>query len=167
MKLASRLSSFLSVLALSVSTVCLAPSVARATEQVPFRAAYDTEFALTVNFPIGSVAVIGSGLGTHLGAFVLANTSQTVNLLTGDAVARYEFTAPNGDVLVANFQFIAVPTPTGFVFNGVWQADGGTGRFVGATGAGWVDGRADFTGPGVGIGHVEMGGTISSPGSLK
>jgi hypothetical protein len=134
---------------------------------VPFRAAFNTVFESTVKFPIISVHVTGDGEVTHLGQTAIETTDQVVNLLTGAATATYHLTAANGDEVVAELDFVAVPTQTGFTFTGTWEITGGTGRFTNASGSGTIEGRAEFTGPTNGVGSFTMIGTISSPGSLK
>jgi hypothetical protein len=153
------------ILALAAGTFTLTPAKALAGDQVPFKTGFDTVAHITVNFPIASVAVVGGGLASHLGAMTLETTDQTVNLITQLGTATYYFTAANGDVIEAKFFFTSLPTATGVSLDGVWTITGGTGRFVGASGSGTTQGRVDFTGPDTGVGHVTMDGTLSSPGS--
>jgi hypothetical protein len=148
-------------------TLVFAPQPSIAGDQVPFRADFNTVFESTVNFPIVSVHVTGDGEATHLGRTAIETTDQVVNLLTGAATATYHFTAANGDEVVVELDFLALPTPTGFTLTGTWAISGGTGRFTNASGSGTIEGRADFTGPTGGVGQFTMIGTISSPGSLN
>jgi hypothetical protein len=152
---------------LAAVTLVFAPQPATAKDQVPFHAAFNTVFESTLNFPIISVHVTGDGEATHLGRTATETTNQMGNILTGATTATYHFTAANGDEVVAEFDFVALPTPTGFTFTGTWEITGGTGRFTNASGSGTLEGRADFTGPTNGVGSFTMIGTISSPGSLK
>jgi len=152
---------------LAAVTLVFAPQPATAKDQVPFHAAFNTVFESTLNFPIISVHVTGDGEATHLGRTATETTNQMGNVLTGATTATYHFTAANGDEVVAEFDFVALPTPTGFTFTGTWEITGGTGRFTNASGSGTLEGRADFTGPTNGVGSFTMIGTISSPGSLK
>ena len=152
---------------LAAVTLVFAPQPATAGDQVPFRADFNTVFESTINFPFVSVHVTGDGEATHLGRTAIETTNQVGNLLTGATTATYHFTAANGDEIVAEFDFVALPTPTGFTFTGNWEITGGTGRFTNASGSGTLEGRADFTSPTGGVGQFSMIGTISSPGSLK
>jgi hypothetical protein len=152
---------------LAAVTLVFAPQPATAKDQVPFSAAFNTMFESTLNFPIISVHVTGNGEATHLGRTATETTDQEGNLLTGATTATYHFTAANGDEVVAELDFVALPTQTGFTFTGTWEITGGTGRFTNASGSGTIEGRADFTGPTSGVGQFSMIGTISSPGSLK
>ena len=152
---------------LAAVALVFAPHPASAKKQVPFRAAFDTVFESTVNFPIVSVHVTGDGKATHLGRTAIETTDQEVNLLTGASTATYHFTAANGDELVAEFNFLALPTPTGFTLIGDWEITGGTGRFTNASGSGTLEGRADFTSATGGVGHFTMTGTISRRGKVK
>ena len=151
--------------ALAVAAILVAPASAQAGDQVPFNVTFDTVAESTVNFPIARVEVVGEGVATHLGAMTVETTNQTVNLITGAGTATYYFTAANGNVVVAEFVFTATPTPTGLALNGSWEITGGTGRFAGASGSGTTQGNVDFISATVGLGHVTMDGTISSPGS--
>jgi hypothetical protein len=152
---------------LAAVALVFAPQPASAKRQVPFRASFDTVFESTVNFPIVSVHVTGDGKATHLGRTTIETTDQVVNLLTGTATATYHFTAANGDEVVVEFDFLALPTPTGFTLAGNWEITGGTGRFTNASGSGTLEGRADFTSATGGVGHFTMTGTISRRGKVK
>jgi hypothetical protein len=149
--------------------VLLAANIAqpsRADEQVPFRAEYQTQFTVEVAFPIATVSATGEGKATHLGWIGVQSINESVNLLTGEGTAAYEFTAANGDTLKVTFIMIAVPTSTGLAVSGTWQMTEGTGRFAGATGSGEYSAGADFAGPDFGSVHVIMDGSISPPGAL-
>jgi len=165
MKLGQRILKSIACVALLV--LASTTSSARAGEQVPFRAEYETQFTVAVNFPIASVSALGGGKATHLGRMVVESISETVNLLTGEGIASYQFTAANGDTITVEFVLIAVPTPTGLAVSGSWEITAGSGRFAGASGLGKYTARADFAGPDFGVVRVRMDGSISSPGSLK
>jgi hypothetical protein len=152
---------------LAAVTLVFAPQPAIAKDQVPFRADFNTVFESTLNFPIINVHVTGDGEASHLGRTAIETTDQMGNVITGATTATYHFTAANGEEVVAEFDFVALPTPTGFTFTGTWEITGGTGRFTNASGSGTLEGRADFTSPTGGVGQFTMIGTISSPGSLK
>jgi hypothetical protein len=152
---------------LAAVTLVFAPQPATAKDQVPFRADFNTVFESTLNFPFISVHVTGDGEATHLGRTAIETTDQVGNVLTGATTATYHLTAANGDEVVVEFYFLALPTQTGFTFAGTWEITGGTGRFTNASGSGTIEGRADFTSATGGVGQFTMIGTISSPGSLQ
>jgi hypothetical protein len=68
---------------LATVTLALAPQPIRADDQVPFSAAFVTEFQSVVEFPIAHIAVVGRGRALHLGAATAVTADQAVNLLTG------------------------------------------------------------------------------------
>jgi len=152
---------------LAAFTLAFAPQSARAGEQVPFRAAFITEFESVVEFPIAHISVIGQGRALHMGATTAVTTDQAVNLITGEATATYTLTAANGDTIVLELEFQATFLPGGVTFEGSYSVAEGTGRFAGVTGGGSVSGSATFTGPSNGVGSFTVAGTISSPGSLR
>lgn len=156
-------------LALAISALVLAPSAVRAGAQVPFRASWDAQIAITpLAPPLVAVSGLGTGHGTHLGAMTAHSIAEVVNLATGEGAASYRFMAANGDEVFVNFIFWAIPTsPTAFSIHGVWEVTDGTGRFDGATGAGTYAGQVEFTGPASAAGHFNLKGSISSPGSLR
>jgi hypothetical protein len=84
-------------------TLAFAPQLAWAAEEVPFRAAFITEFESVVEFPIAHISVIGEGQASHMGATTAVTTNQEVNLSTGEATATYTLTAANGDNIVLEF----------------------------------------------------------------
>jgi len=89
----------------------------------------------SVNPTTDSVLVSGTGNATMLGEFTVS-VPHLVDLPTRTAAGRYEFTAANGDTVIAEFTGQAQPTATpGFIYI-VETATivGGTGRFAGATG---------------------------------
>lgn len=151
--------------ALAVGVFAVTP--ARAGDQVPFKATFDTVAHSTINFPIATVEVVGEGVATYLGTMTTETSNQAVNLITGAGTATYSFAAANGDAFVAEFVFTATPTPSGLALGGSWTVTSGTGRFAGASGSGTTQGTVDFLSPVLGVGHVTMTGTISSPGSLN
>src|SRR5882724_4504951 len=93
------------IMCLAVSLLAMAALVfttqpAQADEQVPFRAAFTTEFESVVEFPIVHIDVVGEGKATHLGKTTVVTTDQAVNLNTGRTSATYTFTAANRDTVV-------------------------------------------------------------------
>jgi hypothetical protein len=149
----------LSLSGLSLS-IAAPPAVA-----VPFRASYEVDLQAEINLPIATVTSTGSALATHLGRVAARSVEETVNLATGEGVATHEFTAANGDVILVDFIFTAIPTSeTEFDVSGTWQISGGTGRFENATGSGSYSGLVQFTSATTATGHFEMEGTMSLPG---
>jgi len=157
------------LLALALAALALAPSVTQAGDQVPFRAIWDAQIEITpLSPPLVAVSGSGEGRATHLGRMTAQSIAEVVNLATGEGAASYRFTAANGDEVLVNFVFTAIPiSATAFSIQGVWQVTGGTGRFDGASGSGTYEGQVEFTGPASALGQFELEGTISSPGSLK
>jgi len=170
MKLSHRILNLIkgaALLALAAAAIAVAQPQAHANDQVPYRAKYDTQFETVVNPPIAEVFATGVGRATHLGRMDVQSIEETVNLATGEGFARYRYIASNGDAIEVEIDFNVAPTPAGFASSGTWQITGGTGRFDGASGSGVLTGQIEFTGPNSGKAHIEMDGTISSPGSLN
>ena len=141
---------------------------ARAENQVPFHTSYHLALQMTVEPPFGHITSEGTAQATHLGSVTARAIHETVNLLTGEGVATHAFTAANGDIILVEFRFLAIPTsPTLYSVTGFWEISDGTGRFEGASGSGSYEGQVDFTSPATANGSFTMQGTISSPGSLK
>lgn len=95
----------------------------------------------------------GTGQMSRLGRVEYVLTQCTyVDPMTGPtSLGTVTFTAANGDVFVVvqrmNGTLIGDgPEPTAFTVLGTWDVDGGagTGRFVGATGSGTLDGYGDI-----------------------
>src|SRR4051812_46914986 len=104
---------------------------AAAGEQVPFKGRFEGVVTITpLAPPFVSVLVEATGNATHLGRFALA-IPHVVNRATMNAMGSYEFTAANGDMLLADFTGHATPTPIPGVLSIVENATitGGTGRF--------------------------------------
>jgi hypothetical protein len=151
-----------------LSASVAAPPSDHAAEAVPFHATYTLDLEMAVIPPIASITSSGSALATHLGRVAARSVEETVNLATGEGVATHEFTAANGDVILVDFIFTAIPTsPTLFTVTGSWEISDGTGRFQGASGSGSYEGQVDFTTPITANASFTMEGSISSPGSVK
>jgi hypothetical protein len=141
---------------------------ASASDQVPFRAAFSTEFTSVFVPPsFLSIAVTGQGNASHMGETSAVTDNQVVNLEDGSATATYTLTGANGDTVVLEMIFQVTEIPGGVSFEGSYTVTGGTGRFDGATGDGLLVRSAIFTGPTNGVGSFSVAGTISSPGSLN
>ena len=151
-------------------TLALTPRPAGATDQVPFKASFATEFETSPgsNSCLLNVTHTGVGKATHLGRSTEVTTDQVANLCTGALTATSVYTAANGDTVASQITGrLTSMIGNTVTFAGTYTITGGTGRFEGATGAGTFSGSAVFTGPSSGIGSFALTGTISSPGSLK
>jgi hypothetical protein len=156
------------LLAFTLGALTVLQPTAQAHDQVPFRASYNLELQMIVDPPFGHISSTGEAIATHLGRAKAHSVEETVNLLTGEGVATHQFTAPNGDSILIEFRFTAIPTSeTLYAVTGRWQIVDGTGGFGGASGSGTYTGRVQFTAPTAATGDFKMEGTISSPGSLK
>jgi hypothetical protein len=136
-------------------------------KQVPFKGNLEgtVERATVPGDPRVFVLVEGEGNATHLGRFAFA-APHYVDPVTRTATGEYEFTAANGDTLVADFTGRATPTDTPGVLYIVETATitGGTGRFAGATGR-FTVARLYDTDTGTTTGS--FAGTVSSSGASK
>jgi hypothetical protein len=97
----------------------------------------------------------GTGNMSHLGRVDYELTQCTFfDPSTGGFVFRdgtITFTAANNDTLVINQEgssggIVSGEDLIGFTVDGTWVAGGGTGRFLGATGSGTMDGVGDIPG---------------------
>ena len=160
---------FKTLAVLAFALLQLGAASTQAGSQVPFRATWDAAIAFTpLAPPFAAVSGLGTGRATHLGSLTAQSIDEVVNLETLEGAASYRFTAANADQLFVNFVFVAVPIAPGvFSIQGEWQITGGTGRYIGASGAGRYIGQLNFTGEATAVGHFEAEGTLSSPGSLK
>lgn len=158
-----------SLLSFALAALALAPLPVKAGSQVPFRLTWAADITISpLAPPLVDVAGLGVGQATHLGAVAAQSIEESVNLDTGEGMAAYRFTAANGDELLVNFVFVAIPSgPSRYDIQGVWQVTGGTGRFKGASGSGAYTGLVEFFTPVNAVGHFAASGTISSPGSLE
>jgi hypothetical protein len=138
------------VLAIGLMTVAL-PNLASAAPGsptgAPFRATYTGTGAFT---SATTVQFNGTGTASLLGASTnhgdIAITGPDASCTNGLANTNTEtLRAASGDVLVITMHDVSCPISTN-VFHGTghWEVTRGTGRFLGATGQGTVDGGADF-----------------------
>jgi len=135
---------------------------AAAAEQAPFKGRLDGVVTVApLDPPFVAVLINGTGNATQLGLFTVS-VPHTVNRAAGTGVGSYEFTAANGDKLVATFVGHATPTATPGVLYivEVGTITGGTGRFADATGEFIVE-RWYSTIAGTTTGYFE--GTITTP----
>src|SRR5437016_11067777 len=77
----------LALLLMAMAALALTTQPAQAGKEVPFRAAFTTEFESVVIPPIAHIAVIGEGKATHLGKATAVTTDQAVDLITGQTSA--------------------------------------------------------------------------------
>jgi hypothetical protein len=134
--------------------------------EVPFNGTL--EGRLTVSIPLQPPLVSNlneaTGTATQLGRFTL-KIPHIVNTMTRIATGTYEFTAANGDTLVATFTGQAtVVSPGVLSVLDTATISGGTGRFAGAIGS-FTTERVFVMATGNITGSFE--GTISSPGASK
>jgi hypothetical protein len=136
---------------------------AYAAHDVPFSASIKTEPE-----PIGGTAttlllsITGTGHASHFGALEIAGPLE-VNLITGAQTGSSTLTAADGSTLVITFTGGTLFGPGGAAtFQGTWEANSGTERFVGTSGGGSYHGSAD--GP---TGVLYLDGTLSNPGKKK
>jgi len=127
----------------------------------PMHISCNTTFAFT---PTGSVHIEGLCHYTHLGAttviadqIVIPQPDGTLSIVNSSV-----YTAANGDQLFA----VAVGTgqftsPTSVIFSGTESYNGGTGRFVAASGSLPFLGGADFISAAAGTGHFDGSGVTS------
>jgi hypothetical protein len=147
------------VLAIGLMAVAL-PNVSAAPGGASFVSSYAGTGAFT---SASTVHFSGSGKATLLGAST--NTGDVVihgldpSCPGGLANTNVEtLRAANGDVLVLTMQDVSCPVATN-VYHGTghWEVTGGTGRFLGATGQGSIEGDADFN---QGTFAIAMVGTV-------
>ena len=98
--------------------------------------------------------ITGSGKGTHLGIITLAASdciTPMQNYFTSSG--NLTITAANGDTLIGNYSGSFIPTDTPNIYmydNFIINISVGTGRFIGATGSGTMEGTSNVkTGQGV------------------
>jgi hypothetical protein len=114
-----------------------AATAQRARQDVPFKGRLEGVYA--VSFPAALTLAVsgeGTGNGTQLGQFTF-EYDERVDLSTGIGTGTYEFTAANGDTLIAEWTGLGFPTDDPNVISIVEHATitGGTGRFANASGS--------------------------------
>jgi hypothetical protein len=137
-------------------------------EEVPFKGS--GEGVVTARTPLTpsfvSLLTEATGNATHLGRFTV-EIAHVVNTVARTVTGSYEFTAANGDTLIADVTGPYAPTlENPRVLLGVETATvtGGTGRFAGATGSFTVERLLNLD---TFLTTVSFEGTISSPGAGK
>jgi hypothetical protein len=112
-------------------------------------------------FLVGDIS--GTGVATHLGKVTLvsrdcinpANETGTAFSFISDELV---ITVANGDQIRATYSGTLTFEGAVGVITGGYQIDGGTGRYLQASGAGSVQGVEDLS---TGKGNVRLTGTIS------
>lgn len=134
----------------SLAFSILMPLASHAAESSPFKATLQTKESLAFN-PTACVSVpflqgttTGAGVAAHLGK---VTGTATDCIIPGDSVYTFTgghlvLTAANGDTLTADYSGSLTPTtaPAVFTLAGSYRITGGTGRFAGATGTGYMQG---------------------------
>ena len=134
--------------------------------EVPFNGTLEGRLTVSIPLqpPLLSNLIEATGTATQLGRFTL-EIPHIVNTMTRIATGTYQFTAANGDTLVATFTGQATVVSPG-VLSVLETAtiSEGTGRFAGAIGSFTAE-RVFVMATGNITGSFE--GTISSPGVSK
>ena len=116
--------------------------------------------------PLVSLLTEGTGNATHLGQFTV-EIAHVVNTVARTVTGSYEFTAANGDTLIADVTGQFGPTlenPRVLLSVETATIAGGTGRFAGATGSFTLERLLNLD---TFLTTVSFEGTISSPGANK
>jgi hypothetical protein len=131
----------------------------------PFKGRLGGNVVRTPAPPLVRVDVVATGNATHLGRFTL-EIPHLVDPAVRLAFGSYQFTAANGDMLLAHFAGQSSLTEIPGVLYIVETAviEDGTGRFAGASGS-FVSERWFDTSTGTTLGTFD--GAISSPGASK
>ena len=139
----------------------LTPQQATAQTEKPFNANFITKFTSVIEGNFLHVTVTGRGRSTYLCKSTAFTDNQFVSLIDGSITATYTLTGANGDTLTLDFVAQGTNVDGGATFSGSYTIVGGSGRFVGATGSGFLTGGALFLTSTDGIGSFAVAGTIS------
>jgi hypothetical protein len=149
---------------LAVGTAGIGTNPANAADlHVPFFALYFGQAAFTNET---SISFDGAGIATQLG---YSSNHGDITLTGPDSscpgglanIHVDTLTAANGDSITITAHDVACPIgPLQFRGSGTWVVTAGTGRFSDATGAGVINGGANFATQGFGF---VMSGTIAVP----
>jgi hypothetical protein len=150
----------------AIHVAATAAARAGVVAEVPFKGAFEARLteSTPVDPPFLSNLNEGAGHATQLGRFTL-RIPHVVNTTTRVATGTYEFTAANGDTLMATFTGQATPIAPGVLaVVDTARITDGTGRFVNAAGSFTVN--RVFT---VATGQITASftGTISAVGASK
>jgi hypothetical protein len=135
-------------------------------EEVPFKGSLEGVVTRRTPLPPPLVSLLteGTGNATHLGLFTV-EIAHVVNTVARTVTGSYEFTAANGDTLIADVTGQFGPTlenPRVLLSVEAATITGGTGRFAGATGSVTVERLLNLD---TFLTTVSFEGTISSPGA--
>jgi hypothetical protein len=141
-------------------------------KQVPLKGSFNGSSTLALGrCPVLTNVISGTGQLTHLGRFTTAQ-SHCVDLTGADPLAFtqgiFTFTAANGDTIFGTYSGRLVPTATPGLFevDGMFTIEGGTGRFVNASGGGEAGGEVNLADPTLPA-TVIFDGRISTVGSTR
>jgi hypothetical protein len=152
----------LTIAALAAAVVAgLSGTAVSASSEVPFSANYSGAVAWTSQT---TVSFAGSGYATHMGEIttqgqleIIGSNSSCANGILDVNVET--LAAANGDVLSITSHNAVCPIGLNrFHGIGQWSVTGGSGRFRGASGAGAIEGEADFN---TGTFTISANGTIT------
>ena len=133
---------------------------------IPFQGKLNGNVARTPVPPLVFVEVEATGNATLLGHFAL-DVPHFVDPVARLAFGTYEFTAANGDTLIAHFAGQSMPTEVPgvlYIIETAVIADDGTGRFAGAAGSFVTERWFDMS---TGTTYGTFEGTISAPGAVN
>jgi hypothetical protein len=137
-------------------------------EEVPFKGSLEGVVTRRTPLtpPLVSLLTEGTGNATHLGQFTV-EIAHVVNTVARTVTGSYEFTAANGDTLIADVTGQFGPTlenPRVLLSVETATIAGGTGRFAGATGSFTLERLLNLD---TFLTTVSFEGTISSPGAVN
>ena len=152
----------------ATSTVIPGEVAALRREEVPFKGRLEGVVTRRTPLvpPLVSLLTEGTGNATHLGRFTV-EIAHVVDTVARTLTGSYEFTAANGDTLIADVTGQFGPTlenPRVLLSVETATITGGTGRFAGATGSFTVERLLNLD---TLLTTVSFEGTISSPGAVK
>ena len=135
-------------------------------EEVPFKGSLEGVVTRRTPLtpPLVSLLTAGTGNATHLGRFTV-EIEHVVNTIARTVTGSYEFTAANGDTLIADVTGQYGPTlenPRVLLSVETATITGGTGRFAGSTGTFTVERLLNLD---TFVTTVSFEGSISSPGA--
>lgn len=137
-----------------------------AGQQLPFQGSYTTEAQVTAweNPYTATIAILGRGYTSFLGATTAFTDNQQVDLAAGKGTATWILAGENGDSIVLQMDLNSTPTSQYSIdFAGNFTITGGSGRFAGATGSATFTGSFTFYSQNAGVGEFSLSGTISPP----
>ena len=159
------------VFSLAAASAGVATAGGSESETTPFKSAFVTHESIAFNpvvcplppFLLGTST--GEGLASHMGKTTLTSADCVVPgassfTFTNGALT---LTAANGDTVTAEYNGSLLPAlqqPGLYNLSGSYRVTGGTGRFVGSTGSGYLRGTTNIL---TGQGAYTATGTLSRP----